>query len=54
MKYLLDTNIIIFWLKDRYGIAQKITEVGAVNCFVSEVSVAELRFRVECSEPALL
>ena len=54
MKYLLDTNIIIFWLKDRYGIAQKITEVGAANCFVSEVSMAELRFGVECSAPELL
>ena len=54
MKYLLDTNIIIFWLKDRYGIAQKIKEVEATNCFVSEVSVAELRFGVECSETALL
>ncbi len=54
MRYLLDTNIIIFWLKGRYDIAHKITEVGADNCFVSEVSVAELRFGVECSEPALL
>ena len=54
MKYLLDTNIIIFWLKGRYGIAEKINEVGASNCYISEVSVAELRFGVECSEPLLL
>lgn len=54
MKYLLDTNIIIFWLKGRYGIAEKILEAGAANCFVSEVSVAELRFGVECSMPELL
>lgn len=54
MKYLLDTNIIIFWLKGRYGVAQKILEVGPANCFVSEVSVAELRFGVECSIPELL
>lgn len=54
MKYLLDTNIIIFWLKGRYGVAQKILEVGPFNCFVSEVSVAELRFGVECSMPELL
>ncbi|MFM9947993.1 MAG: PIN domain-containing protein [Saprospiraceae bacterium] len=54
MKYLLDTNIIIFWLKGRYNIADKIKQVGAANCFVSEVSVAELRFGVACSEPELL
>lgn len=54
MKYLLDTNIIIFWLKGRYNIAEKIKEVGVSNCYISEVSIAELRFGVECSEPGLL
>lgn len=54
MKYLLDTNIIIFWLKNRYNVADRIAEVGSANCFISEVTVAELRFGVECSEPALL
>lgn len=54
MKYLLDTNIVIFWLKGRYGIAEKITEVGAANCFISEVTVAELWFGVECSAPEIL
>ncbi len=54
MKYLLDTNIIIFWLKKRYNIGDKIAEVGEGNCFISDVTVAELRFGVECSEPALL
>lgn len=54
MKYLLDTNIIIFWLKGRYNIADKIMQAGAGNCFISEVSVAELRFGVACSEPELL
>ena len=54
MKYLLDTNIIIFWLKKRYNIGDKIAEVGEDNCFVSDVTVAELRYGVECSEPALI
>lgn len=49
MKYLLDTNIIIFWLKNRYQIADKIAELGPANCFVSEVTVAELHYGVECS-----
>lgn len=54
MKYLLDTNIIIFWLKGRFGLNEKIKAVGDDNCFVSEVTVAELRFGVECSPPEVL
>jgi tRNA(fMet)-specific endonuclease VapC len=54
MRYLLDTNIIIFWLKGRYNIGEKIRDVGANNCYVSEVTVAELRFGVECSDASLL
>lgn len=49
MTFLLDTNIIVFWLKGRYGIAEKINEIGLGNCFISEVTVAELRFGIECS-----
>ena len=54
MKYLLDTNIIIFWLKGRYNIADKIAEIGANNCYISEVTAAELWFGVECSDPSIL
>jgi tRNA(fMet)-specific endonuclease VapC len=46
MKYLLDTNIIIFWLKGRYGIADQINKIGVSNCFVSEITIAELRYSV--------
>ena len=54
MTFLLDTNIIVFWIKGRYNLAEKIAEVGLHNCYVSEVTVAELRFGVECSPPELL
>ena len=54
MKYLLDTNIIIFWLKGRYVIADQINKIGVSNCFVSEITIAELRYGVECSETHLL
>jgi len=54
MMYLLDTNIVIFWIKGRFNIADKITEAGAVNCYVSEVTVAELRYGVECSLPDVI
>ena len=42
----MDTNIIIFWLKGRYGINERIKAAGAENCFVSEVTVAEFLERV--------
>jgi tRNA(fMet)-specific endonuclease VapC len=54
MKYLLDTNIVVFWLKKRYGIGDKIAEAGEENCFVSEVTVAKLWFGVECTDAALI
>jgi tRNA(fMet)-specific endonuclease VapC len=54
MNYLLDTNIIIFWLKGRFNISEKIVEVGLFNCYVSDVTVAELKFGVECSPPEFL
>lgn len=54
MKYLLDTNIIVFWLKGRFEIGAKIVEVGAANCFVSEITVAELKFGVACSTPDIM
>ncbi len=36
MIYLLDTNIIVFWLKGKYRIAEKIIEIGLSNCMISE------------------
>lgn len=41
-RYLLDTCTLVAMLKDEYGIRNKIREVGAEQCFVSEASVAEL------------
>lgn len=49
MYYLLDTNVIIFWLKNRHGISDKIRSVGIHNCFISEITIAELKFGVACS-----
>lgn len=41
--YLLDTNILIFFLKEKYNVAKKVHEIGIGNCYVSEISLAELR-----------
>jgi len=48
-KYLLDTNICIYFLRGKEQIAVKINEIGAENCFISEMTVAELLYGVEYS-----
>lgn len=42
--YLLDTNICIFYLKGRYDLETKVEKAGWENCFISEITVAELKF----------
>ncbi|MCS6974813.1 MAG: type II toxin-antitoxin system VapC family toxin [Cyclobacteriaceae bacterium] len=49
-KYLLDTNICIYFLKGLYNLDKKIERAGISNCFVSEITVAELKFGAENSE----
>jgi tRNA(fMet)-specific endonuclease VapC len=51
-KYLLDTNICIYFIKGRYGLSKKILEVGEENCFISEITVAELKYGIENSATA--
>ena len=46
-KYLLDTNICIFLLRGIYNIVKKIDNVGLENCFISEITVAELKYGAE-------
>lgn len=41
-KYLLDTNICISLLKNKYGIREKVADVQAGNCYISEITLAEL------------
>jgi tRNA(fMet)-specific endonuclease VapC len=48
-KYLLDTDICIFFLKGKYELVQKIDAVGIQNCFISEITIAELLFGAERS-----
>lgn len=49
MDYLLDTNICIYFLKGRYGLVEKIEGIGFENLFISEITVAELKYGVEKS-----
>lgn len=47
--YLLDTDICVFFLRGKYNLANKIEAVGIENCFVSEITIAELLFGAENS-----
>jgi tRNA(fMet)-specific endonuclease VapC len=49
-QYLLDTNICIFFLKGRYNLNTKIEQIGEENCFISEMTVAQMKFGVENSK----
>jgi tRNA(fMet)-specific endonuclease VapC len=49
-KYLLDTNICIYFIKGQYELNKKIEAIGEGNCFISEMTVAELKYGVENSK----
>jgi len=49
-KYLLDTNICVFFLRGKKSIVEQILNKGIDNCFISEITVAELFYGVECDE----
>lgn len=48
--YLIDTNIAIFYMKGKFGLEAKFDKISADNCFISEMTLAELKFGVEKSE----
>ncbi|MCL1932237.1 MAG: PIN domain-containing protein [Candidatus Azobacteroides sp.] len=49
MKYLLDTNICIFFFRNKFNISNILKSKGLENCCVSEITVAELRYGAENS-----
>ena len=50
MKYLLDSNICIHFLRGKYNVIEKLNEVGIDNCAISEITLAELVFGAEKSD----
>ena len=48
-QYLLDTNIIIFYLKGKFDLDIKFEEIGLENCYISEITIAELLHGAEKS-----
>lgn|SRR5690606_24001264 len=50
MQYLLDTNICIFFLRGKLNLDKIIREKGIENCFISELTIFELRYGAENSD----
>ncbi len=50
MQYLLDTNICIFFLRGMLDFDEIIRQKGLGNCFISELTVFELKYGAENSE----
>ena len=50
MQYLLDTNICVFFLRGKFNLDEIIKEKGRENFFISEITVAELRYGAENSD----
>ena len=48
-KYLLDTNICIFYFKGKYNVQKQLQQTGYENCAISEITLAELVYGAECS-----
>jgi len=49
MNYLLDTNICIYYMKGLYDLDKKLEKVGSENCYISEITLAELKYGVSNS-----
>lgn len=49
MKYLLDTNICIYFLKGQYQLNEKFDKVGFDKLYISEITLAELKYGAEKS-----
>ncbi|MFM9837467.1 MAG: type II toxin-antitoxin system VapC family toxin [Cyclobacteriaceae bacterium] len=49
-KYLIDTNICIFYIRGKFNLKEKFEKVDSDNCFISEITLGELKFGVENSE----
>lgn len=50
MTYLVDTNIIIFFFRGKFDLKEKFKVAGIENCFISEITLAELKYGALCSQ----
>lgn len=50
MQYLLDTSICVFFLRGMHDLDKVIKEKGLDNCYISKITVFELKFGAENSD----
>ena len=50
MQYLLDTSICVFFLRGKLKLDEIIRKKGIENCYISELTIFELRFGAENSD----
>ena len=50
LKYLLDTNVCIHFLKNDTKVVEKIKEIGLENCYISEITILEFSYGVANSD----
>lgn len=43
-RYLLDTSIVAFFFRGKYSIGQHLRTIGVEQCYVSDVTIAELTY----------
>ncbi len=50
MQFLLDTNMCVFFLRGKLNLDDLIRQKGRENCFIPEITVAELRYGAKNSD----
>lgn len=50
MAFLLDASICVFFLRGKLDMDKTLKEKGRDNCYISEVTIFELRFGAENSD----
>lgn len=50
MNYLLDTNICIYFLKNKFNLRQKFQKIGFENMAISEITLAEMIYGAKYSQ----
>lgn len=49
--YLLDTNVCVHFLRGEHRLNERLATIGLTQCFVSEITIAELLFGAANSAP---
>lgn len=50
MKFLLDTDTCVYWLRGRHSVYARIAAAGPTEIAISVITLAELRYGAACSQ----